>query len=152
MIFDTINNASAYTGLHQGITKALEAEVAYTPENYKTGKVEIDGDDLFLVRNAYETRDPADALLEAHRTYIDVMYMVEGEEIIYVKSVDRLSKIETPYNPAEDVLFAPLDEDTTAVHLTAGSFVVLFPQDAHAPACKVKESKPVKKIIAKVKL
>lgn len=152
MIFDSIENASAYKNLHKGIAMALEAEAAYTPENYELGTVELDGDHVFLIRNAYQTRSVSDAQLEAHRTYIDVMYMVEGEEIIYVKPTNRLSKITMEYDPEQDVLFGAMDEDTTAVHLTPGTFVVLFPQDAHAPACMVKESKSVKKIIAKVRL
>ena len=85
MILDTIQNASVYEGLHAGIDLALKAVAAYTPENYETGKVELDGDKVFLLRNAYTTNDPAAAKFEAHRAYIDVMYMVEGEETIYVK-------------------------------------------------------------------
>lgn len=50
-------------------------------------------------------------------------------------------------------LYAPLHEGiATAIHLTAGSFVVLLPQDAHAPACMVQTSQNVKKIIAKVRV
>lgn len=152
MILDTIENAKFYSGLHKGIDAALKAVSAYTAENYETGKVEIDGNNLFLIKNAYATRAPADAKLEAHRTYIDVMYMLQGEEIIYVKSTQNLSAITEEYNPTEDVLFAAMDADTTAIRLTPGSFVVLFPQDAHAPACMVEKSQNVKKIIAKVKL
>lgn len=151
MILDTIGNASAYTSLHKGIATALETVKAYTPENYVTGKVVVDGDNLFLVCNAYATRDPKDAKMEAHRTYIDVMYMVEGEEIIYVKPTERLANPQ-PYNEGDDVLFGDMDTAVTAVRLTAGSFVVLFPQDAHAPACMVKTSQNVKKIIAKVRV
>ena len=133
MILDTIANASVYEGLHAGIDMALKAVAAYTPENYETGKVELDGDKVFLLRNAYTTNDPANAIFEAHRAYIDVMYMVEGEETIYVKPTSQLSNITKEYDPAGDALLADLDADATPVRLTAGSFIVLMPQDAHAP-------------------
>ena len=152
MILDTIANASVYEGLHAGIDMALKAVAAYTPENYETGKVELDGDKVFLLRNAYTTNDPAEAIFEAHRAYIDVMYMVEGEETIYVKPTSQLSKITKEYDPAGDALLADLDADATPVRLTAGSFIVLMPQDAHAPACWVDEAKDVKKIIGKVRV
>ena len=44
MILDTINNAASYAGLHAGIDLALKAVSAYTPDNYETGRIEIDGD------------------------------------------------------------------------------------------------------------
>lgn len=152
MILDTIENAKAYEGLHPGIDMALKAVAAYTPENYETGKVELDGDKVFLLRNAYTTNDPAKAIFEAHRAYIDVFYMVEGEEIIYVKPTAQLSNITKEYDPAGDALLAAMDPDVTPVRLTAGSFVILMPQDAHAPACWVDGAKGVKKIIGKVRV
>ena len=152
MILDTIENAKAYEGLHPGIDLALKAVAAYTPENYETGKVELDGDKVFLLRNAYTTNDPAKAIFEAHRAYIDVFYMVEGEEIIYVKPTAQLSNITKEYDPAGDALLAAMDPDVTPVRLTAGSFVILMPQDAHAPACWVDGAKGVKKIIGKVRV
>jgi YhcH/YjgK/YiaL family protein len=152
MILDTITNASVYEGLHAGIDMALKAMAAYTPENYETGKVELDGDKVFLLRNAYTTNDPANAKFEAHRAYADVMYMVEGEETIYVKPVSQLRNITSEYNPEGDYLLADFDEDATPVHLTAGSFIILLPQDAHAPNCRYGEAKNVKKIVGKVLL
>ena len=44
MILDTIENAASYAGLHAGIDMALKAVAAYTPENYETGRIEIDGE------------------------------------------------------------------------------------------------------------
>lgn len=152
MILDTIHNAASYAGLHAGIDLALKAVAAYTPDNYETGRIEIDGDKVFLNRNAYATADPANAIFEAHRDYIDVMYMVEGEETIYVKPTSQLSNITKEYDPAGDALLADFDQDATPVHLTAGSFVILMPQDAHAPGCRYGESKNVKKIVGKVRI
>ena len=152
MIFDQMKNASCYQGILPAVTTALEKMATYTPDNYPGGKVTIDGDNLFLLLNTYETRDPAAAQFEAHEKYIDVMYMVEGEEIIYVKPTEALSTITKEYDPAIDALLAKLDSDAAPVRLTAGSFVVLFPQDAHAPACYDTAPQTVKKIIGKVKI
>jgi hypothetical protein len=49
-------------------------------------------------------------------------------------------------------LLADFDTDATPVRLEAGSFVVLFPQDAHSPACHVDGPVNVKKIIGKVRI
>ena len=150
MILDTLKNAASYASVHEGINQVLKAVSVYTPENYETGKVEVDGDRIYYMRNAYATKEPT--IFEAHRKYIDVMVMVEGEETIYVKQTDDLKNITMEYDETKDALLAAFENDGTPVHLTAGSFVVLFPQDAHAPNCIYGESQNVKKIVCKVKL
>lgn len=152
MILDTIDHASLYSSAGEGIQKVLRAVSAYSADNYPTGRVALDGDSVFLLLNQYNTQPASDKLMEAHRQYIDVMYMVDGEEMIYVKPTASLQCVSSPYDPSSDALLARLDADTTAVRLTAGSFVVLFPQDAHCPACTVDTPCTVKKIIGKVKL
>ena len=137
MIFDTIENAKTYKGLNERIDRVLEEVVKYTPENYTT---------------AYETKPAAGSLAEAHRQYIDVMYMVEGEELIYVKPTDKLQNITKEYDPSIEALLADLDADATPVRLQAGSFVVLFPQDSHCPGRCVDAPMNVKKIIGKVRI
>lgn len=152
MILDLIENASCYADIHSGVTKALKEMAKYTPDYYPSGRVDIDGDNLFLLLNSYETHSPEGALCEAHQKYIDVMYMVDGEEIIYVKPTDRLCTITKVYDREADYLLAELDRDATPIRLRAGQFVVLFPQDAHAPGCYDKTPETVKKIVAKVRL
>ena len=152
MILDQMKYARVYSGLHTGIDQALEAMARYTKNNYPAGRVELDGDNLFLLLNSYQTHPAADALCEAHRQYIDVMYMVEGEELIYVKPTDLLSAVVKEYDTQTDAVLAKTDADATPVRLTEGCFVILFPQDAHTPACCIEQPQQVKKIIAKVRI
>lgn len=152
MILDQIKNAAFYKNVLPRIATALETVAVYTPDNYPGGKFVIDGDNLFYSLNTYETHSPEGALCEAHQQYIDVMYMVEGEEIIYVKPTDTLCAVTQPYDPSIDALLANIDGDATPVRLTAGSFIILFPQDSHAPACYDTAPQTVKKIICKVKI
>ena len=152
MILDTLANAAQYKGLHAGIDMVLEAAKAYTPENYPSGRVVLDGDNVFMNMAAYETHGTDTAIFEAHKQYIDVMVMVDGEETIYVKETSALSHVYQEYKPEVEALLADFDTDTTPVRLVPGSFVVLFPQDAHSPACHVDGPVNVKKIIGKVRI
>ena len=80
------------------------------------------------------------------------MCMIDGEEIIYVKQTDSIKNITKEYDAEIDALLGDLDDDCSAIRLTKGNFVALFPQDAHSPACVVKEPINVKKIIGKVRI
>ena len=152
MILDTIANASLYASINEGINKVLELAKGLTPSNYPTEKIYIDGDRVYVNAPVYETHSRDGALTEAHRKYIDVMYMVEGSETVYVKPTNKLSRITKEYDPMGDALLADTDDDTTAVRLYEGMFLILFPEDAHAPACDPlpETNVRVKKIIGKV--
>ncbi len=152
MIYDEIKNAKQYMGIHPGIDRVLEEVKKYTPDNYPAGKLSLDGDDLFLVFNNYETHSPEGALTEAHQQYIDVMYMVEGAETIYVKPVDRMRNVTRPYDASIEALLGETDPDASAIRMEAGCFIVLFPQDAHAPGCFADGPGAVKKIVGKVRI
>ena len=151
MILDCMENAGLYAGAAKGLQELLAAEAAYAARPDASGGEKIHGDAMFINDCRYDTRPVnADSRLEAHRSYIDVMYMVEGEEAIYVKPTDRVGSVTQPYDAAGDALLAELDGDETRVWLKAGQFVVLFPQDAHCPACQANGAAKVHKLIGKL--
>ena len=152
MIFDTIENSSQYAQINPGINKILELARSYNSENFPKDRILIDGEALFMNFADYKTHSEIGALSEAHRKYIDVMYMVEGCETIYVKNTDDLKEVTREYDESIEALLAKIDDDTTAVRLNAGSFVILFPQDAHAPCRKNESSDFANKLVFKIKL
>lgn len=152
MILDSIKNAYLYKGINESIDKVLEVAAGLTPESFTTGRQEIDGQNLFINYVSYETKSRQESVSEAHKLYVDVMYMVEGSETIYVKPTDRLKNVTTEYDPAIEALLADIDDDVTAVRLDKGQFCILFPDDSHAPGCIADKSETVKKIIGKVKI
>lgn len=63
----------------------------------------------------YKTHDKKDAIFEAHKQYIDVMYMVEGEEIIYVKQTENIKNVTKEYDSEIDALLDNLDDDAIPI-------------------------------------
>ena len=152
MIYDNLKNTGSYTFTEPGIAQVLEAAKAYTPENFPNARVVLDGDNVFMNMPAYETHDAEKAVLEAHVKYVDVMVMIEGRETIYVKNTDRLQDVYSPYEDGRDALLAHMDADVIPVDMQPGDFLVLLPQDAHAPGCHAGQPAKVKKIIGKVRI
>jgi len=153
MILDLLEHAAQYAPLSQGLREAFRALETTQLEPYVTGKTQIVEDKLSLLKNAYAPKALGESsLIEAHRDYIDVMFMVEGQELIYVKPTERLQRVDKPYDAAIDALLTRTEGDETAVLLTAGQFLVLFPQDAHCPGIRAGGCESVKKIICKVKV
>lgn len=152
MILDSMQHAARYAQTASGMAEMFVALEKCAQSEWKPGRVEVDGEHMFMNVCEYETR-PRDerSRMEGHRRYADVMYMVEGEETIYVCPTESLA-VEHAYDPAADVLLAAFEPKATPVSLRAGQFVVLFPQDAHCPGCQTEQSQSVKKIIGKLEL
>lgn len=152
MICDLLINADTYAALNPGIDRVLKAAKEISAENFPKEPVVLDGTDIFINVPNYETHGTDTAVFEAHRQYIDVFVMVEGTETVYVKRTDALKHITRSYDPAIDALLADFEDDAIPIRLEPGTFLILFPQDAHAPACHAEHSSNVKKLIGKVRI
>lgn len=152
MIVDVIGNEKQYQGINVGVDRILENVTNYTSDHYPAGRISLEGDNLYMNLEMYQTHSREVGAAEAHCKYIDVMYIVEGTETIYVKPVKKLKNVRKEYDIEKDILLADIDNDATAVRLTAGCFAVFFPQDAHAPGCHADSNGFVKKIVGKVRI
>lgn len=95
------------------------------------GKHDIGGGAYALV-STYQTTSPDEKKFEAHRKYIDVQYVVTGEEIVHVADVSTLT-IAEEYDETRDVAFFNDPASHETIVLRAGSFAVFYPEDAHRP-------------------
>ena len=151
MIFDSFTHADRYAGLNKNVDQALEIIRDMTADSFETVPLKINGEQLFINRCAYETHDLSKAVMEAHCKYIDVMAVLEGEETVYVYPTEQLQNIYQPYEDSADALLASFEAQATPVRLTPGTFLVLFPEDAHSPGCMTESRYAVKKIIGKAR-
>jgi YhcH/YjgK/YiaL family protein len=100
---------------------------------------------------SYDTlahNDPA--RLEAHKKYIDVQYVAEGEEVIGWAQVSALKET-VAYNTEKDFCLGTMAaKDMTPVVLKKGQAAILWPDDGHAPRLAFGAPSFVKKIVVKV--
>ena len=133
MIFDTISNAPQYFGLHphfEAAFKWLEANPHTTEGTY-----EIAGKDLFVMIQRPDGRGKAEPILEAHNEYLDIQITLEGEDEIGWKARTSCTNVTQQYSPENDAILWGEAPDFY-LKLAPGSFVILYPQDAHAPLSK----------------
>jgi biofilm protein TabA len=114
------------------------------------GRVEIDGDRVFALVQRYKTMITDAPKFECHRKYIDVQFIVSGEEVIGWAPLERMT-ITGVYDADKDICFGTVTTGKwTRVHLQAGQLAVLWPEDGHAPKLAGSASSPVVKIVVKV--
>ena len=148
MIIDRLENAGTYTGRDNGITSALNFLKTTDLEKTGEGRHDINGDAVYALLMDYRTKPASEGVWEAHRRYIDVQYVVSGVERMGYAHLDAL--VAGPYNQEKDYLFLKGSGDF--VLMPAGTFIILWPQDAHIPGTNVDQPLPVRKVVIKVQL
>ncbi len=146
MIVDRLQNAERIFGIHPGFRNAFEflrrSDLSQLPD----GRHEIADERLFAVIARDQGRGREKSLLEFHRKYIDIQYVINGADSIGWLPTAKCERIATPYDPDKDLGFY-YDRPHTWLELFAGYFAVLYPDDAHAPLAT---EAPVHKAVVKV--
>src|ERR1035437_4233585 len=101
MIIDRLENALTYNALHKRISAAFRYLQTTNLVTIAPGKYEIEGDDLFAIVQEYDTMDAANEQMESHKKYIDVQYMIQGEELVG-HGLLKDQKIAKEYDPEND--------------------------------------------------
>lgn len=109
-------------------------------------------DDISLNIEEYTTQQSNKKQFEAHKKFIDLQYMIFGNEIIEVCDILYLENA-TLYNEEKDVLFYENTKDKKYIQnllLNSGEWVLLFPEDGHKPCIQYQNAQKVRKAVFKI--
>ena len=109
------------------------------------------GDKIFILEQSYNTKKSEEISWEGHRKYIDIQYMLSGNEEMDVRNIN-LMKASTQYDEVNDFQFFNEIEENNSnpIKVNEDEFLVFFPKDIHKPC--IGNGNKVKKIVVKVKL
>lgn len=148
MILDSTAQAKLYAAVGPHFPKAFDFMKGHDLAALPEGRTEIDGDNVFVLVNERDLKNPSDAALEVHDKYVDIQVVLRGQETFGWKERKACTAPRGAFDAAKDILFYD-DEPTTYFTLQAGQMAIFLPEDAHAPL--VGEGK-VFKAIFKVKV
>lgn len=149
MIQDTLDNSARYEALNSRFAKAF-AFLRTVNGTKALGRHDLDGDHCFALVQTYETKPLEMAKFEAHRKYIDVQFIYSGRETILWAPLAEMKEETLAYSEEKEAALWKLVPDVTELHMSAGQFAILFPQDAHAPCVEWGKCEPVFKVVVKV--
>lgn len=148
MIVTNLNNTERIESLHPLFKKLFDYVKTHDILNTPCGRIDIDGDNLYINNVNPECISAEKQVLEVHRDYIDVQILLQGKETIGWKAFEDSKTEIKPYEKEGDCALYS-DTPTTWIHLVPGQLAIFFPEDTHAPI--IGEGK-IRKMIAKVKL
>lgn len=148
MIVANIQNKAEYYGIHPELDKALDCLTSEFLEQAATEKTLLDGENLFVTKFHLETVPEEETFFEAHRQYLDIQVVTQGQERVEIAHPDTLTLTE---HSGDFYGYTGTGEQT--VVLRPGNFLIVFPGDAHRLKLPVGESgKPFTRVVFKIKV
>lgn len=149
MIFGNITQLSDYGFLDDQIKECFEYAKQHDLLQYEKGRHEIDGDRLFVNIAEYETTTAENRFWEAHKNYLDLHLMLNGQEQIDLNFIENMEVKE--FVEKDD--FLPMEGGKNGdVTLRSGDFLICYPSDGHRTAVAVDGPEKIKKAIFKVRI
>ena len=118
--------------------------------NIKPGKYEVRADFYYTVQE-YEAFSEENSVWESHNKYVDVQWLISGQEKLYITDIRNLQSRDD-YDCDRDVIHYYPSSDQSSILLVPGSCAILFPKDAHRPARYLGIDCIVKKIVGKLRI
>lgn len=147
MIIDSLTNATQYFSLNPGFERAFQFLNNPQLAELELGRHDIAGDHIFAIVAREPGREVVNAQLEVHRKYIDIQYVISGQEKMGWRSLDHCQEPADSFDSERDLGFF-LDAAECLALVNPGCFAVFFPQDAHMPL--ISEDPFIHKVIVKV--
>ena len=145
MIFGKKEELNLYKGLSENMAKGIDFLMNFDASQPE-GKYEVDGNNVYAIITSGKTKLVEEPVYEAHRKYIDLQYIVCGEEDTgYAPIVD--CTVTVPYDENGDYLM--VKGEGSEVRVSAGDFYIAFPCDGHRPMCS-KNPGEIRKVIVKI--
>jgi biofilm protein TabA len=148
MIVEPLSFLLALSSVNPLFAKAFDFLTLVEQEGFPEGVFPLEGDSLKAIVESHMGKGKKAALLEAHKKYIDIQYVISGEDLIGWKPTELCGEIDQAYSGETDKMFFK-DTPETWVKVRPGHFAIFFPHDAHAPLANKGN---VKKVILKVKI
>lgn len=152
MIVDNIKNAHLYYNLGEKYKIAFEFLKNTDMKNLENGKYPIQGEEIYIIVQEYETKPEKEGKLEAHQKYTDIQYIITGQEKLGYLDISKF-KPTTFYDTDKDIIFGQNNcaQNCDFIEAKEGDFLIFTPQDAHMPCISIDGAFEVKKAVIKIK-
>ena len=132
MILSALSQSPSYAALHPLFPRAFDYIRNTDLFALAPGRYNIVGDDLIAIVERVQAKTKEVAKLEAHRKYIDIQLVLEGDETMGWKPLADCLNPVSEHSMEKDIRFFH-DAPASWVAVPPDHFCIFLPEDAHAP-------------------
>lgn len=135
-----------YSAVIPGLEEAMQAVAEITDWTPRT--IPLSGGNKILVQQS-TTKDAATQQVETHRNFLDIQYLVKGEEVVGWAPTWSLTPA-AEYNETKDKQMFTGDVDF--LRIREGYCYVVYPEDGHMPGVHLDQPQTYTKLVIKLKV
>lgn len=113
---------------------------------------EIEGKDIFVIISEFSTKPIAETKAEVHEKYLDIQYIIKGEEQIGFGYRNEGNEILEAFNEVKDRTLFKGVVNEKFFPMAEGMFAIFYPSDVHRPNVQLNGECTVRKAVVKVAL
>ncbi|MCI2082714.1 MAG: YhcH/YjgK/YiaL family protein [Bacteroidales bacterium] len=147
MILCDIGHTDRIECLHPLFKRLFDYVRSHDMLDAPLGRIELEGDRLFINNNSVAGMKRTEQNIEAHRKYIDVHILLKGNETIGWSPAGKVPGWK-PFDVEKDCMLSDAPAESY-VCVNPGDIVIFYPEDAHAPNISRGN---LRKLVAKVML
>jgi YhcH/YjgK/YiaL family protein len=146
MILSALSQSDRYAALHPQFTQVFDYIRNTDLYALPPGRYLIAGEEVFAIVEHVPARTREMARLEAHRRYIDIQLVLDGDEQMGWKPLADCYNPVSEHSMEKDIGFFH-DAPASWVSVPPDHFCIFFPEDAHAPLVGTGQ---IRKVIFKI--
>lgn len=146
MIICPFKDLGRYAPIIPGLEEAMDA--VKNMKEWVPGTIPLSNGNRILVQDV-TSKSPEGKLCEAHRKYLDVQYIVDGEETVGWAPLDTMT-LSGEFTEEKDI--GRYAGKVDFIRVAAGYCYVAFPEDAHMPGLHLDQERTYRKLVLKLKV
>ena len=104
MIFDRLSNSKQYEKLNEKFKIGFDFLKNNNLKEMKDGRYDI-AEGVFANVQSLKTKNKTEKKWEVHKDYIDIQYVIKGEESMGYGILEDFKKVVVPYDKEKDIEF-----------------------------------------------
>ncbi len=149
MIFSSIHAKDLTHTYPKAIQTALDYLKKTDFKSMEPGVYEIQGKEIYAQVIKATTKEIAEARPEVHEKYVDVQFLVTGEEKLGFTPDTGEYEIDEKFDE-RDLIFYKEVKNEGFITASPGCYSIFFPSDVHRPTVAVSKPMEILKVVMKV--
>jgi YhcH/YjgK/YiaL family protein len=150
MIFGNINQPQTYSYLSPTLKQAIIYLKQTDVYNLPVGRHELEKDLLYVNVMEFDTIFADQKQAEVHQEYIDIQFLIRGEERICFGLENTTNPVAKEYDATNDYYLVSSVSCESELLLSPGMFAIFFPEQPHKPGCCIEKPMLLKKAVMKI--
>lgn len=150
MIYQSI--AIDYKQFHypKAVERALEFLKSHDFTTFIGGRYPIEGDLMYTNVDIVNTRVYEETKIEGHKDYMDVQFLVMGEEQMEVLIRQTHPEVVESYDDKDCYFYDPTQGGTVTITVRPGDYCIFYPGELHRTLIAPHEVQQIRKVVVKI--